>query len=309
MLTYLEVGGPGPNTLTVATDGGTGTGKVAAESLPGGIFCDSAVPESDCIQEYLADTEVKLVGHPNPGSLLNSWTDCDLVTAANDCLMTMSEAKSVKANFQAFSAVRVITPNGGESVPSGKFYTVRWGAPANAVKFRLRYSLDGGTTWRLIGNNLTGNSHNWAVPTVRGNKTNVKVQVTGYRANGTVVGSDASNARFSIDVVTVTSPAVGQSWSSGVGQVAVPVTWVSNAGAGVVKTIVIQYSKNNGTTWLPVTTLDNAGGLYDTGGTFNWQIEPTVPSNRPNSFVRVTLKDAVGNVFASDRSGKFTITP
>jgi FtsP/CotA-like multicopper oxidase with cupredoxin domain len=309
MLTYLEVGGPGPSTLTVATNGSTGTGKVAAESLPGGIYCDSAVVGSNCTQDYLADTQVKLVGRPNPGSLLNGWTDCDLVTAANDCVMTVSGAKTVTANFQAFTAMRLITPNGGESIPSGSFYTVRWGAPASAVRFRLRYSLDGGTTWRLINNQITGNSFNWPVPTVRGNKTNVKVQVTGYRANGTVVGSDSSNARFRIDVVTVTSPALGQSWSSGVGQLAVPITWVSHAPAGVVKTIVIQYSKNNATTWLPVTTLDNTGGLYDVGGTYNWQIEPTVPGNRPNSFVRVTLKDAAGNIFARDASSKFIITP
>jgi hypothetical protein len=33
-----------------------------------------------------------------------------------------------------------------------------------------------------------------------------------------------------------------------------------------------------------------------------------VNGNKPNSFVRVTLKDAAGNVFARDKSGKFTIT-
>jgi FtsP/CotA-like multicopper oxidase with cupredoxin domain len=313
MLAYLEVGGPGPNVLTVATNGDTGTGRVAAESLPGGIYCDSGVAGSDCTQAYLAGAQVKLVAHPNPGSLLrrppNGWSaECDSVTPDNECLVTMSAAKTVTANFEAFSAVRLITPNGGESVASGSFYTVTWGAPANAVKFRLRYSMDGGNTWILINKNIIGTSHNWAVPTVRGNKKDVKVQVTGYKANDAVVGTDVSNATFSIDVVTVTSPAAGESWSSGVGQLAVPITWVSNPAAGVVKTIVIEYSKNNGSTWLPVTTLDNTAGLYNTGGTYNWQIEPTVAGSKPNSFVRVTLKDAGGNTIAADRSGKFTIT-
>jgi FtsP/CotA-like multicopper oxidase with cupredoxin domain len=307
MLTYLEVSGPGPNTLTVATNSGSGTGKVAAESLPGGIHCDSGVAGSDCTQPYLADTQVKLVGYPNPGSLLNGWDGCDVVTAANDCIVTMNGAKDVTANFKAFNAVQLITPNGGESIAAGSLYSVTWGAPANAVKFRLRYSINGGNTWILINNNIIGNSYNWTVPTIRGQK-NAKVQVTGYNANGVVVGSDASNTPFSINVLTVTSPAAGSSWSSGVGQAFVPITWVTNGAAGIVKTIVIQYSKNNGTTWLPVETLDNAGGLYDTGGTFNWQIEPTVNGAKPNSFVRVTLKDAAGNVFARDKSGKFTIT-
>jgi len=312
MLTYLEVGGPVTHTLTVATNGDLGTGKVAAESLPGGIYCDSSVAGSDCSQAYLEGTQVKLVGHPNPGSLLrqppDGWSEDCLVTEDNECLVTMSEAKNVTANFQAFGVVRLITPNGGEAVASGKFYAVSWGAPANAVKFRLRYSIDGGNTWRLIGKDITGNSHNWLVPTIRGIKKNAKIQVTGYNANGVVVGSDVSNAVFSIEVIMVTSPAAGSSWSSGVGQAVVPVTWVSNAATGVVKTIVIEYSKNNGTRWLPVATLDNASGLYDTGGTYNWQISPTVPEAKPNSFVRVTLKDAGGNVIARDRSGKFTIT-
>jgi hypothetical protein len=311
MMAYLQVGEPNPM-LTVATDGGTGTGKVAAESLPGGIHCDSSVPGSDCAQDYLADTQIKLVGHPNPGSLLrlppNGWAGCDDVTAANDCLVTMSGAKDVTASFQAFSAAQLITPNGGESLPSGGFYTVRWGAPASAVKFRLMYSLNGGTSWALISNNITGNSYNWAVPTVRGNKTNVWLHLRGYRANGTVVSSDKSNARFSIDVLTVTAPALGGSCSSGVGAFC-PITWVTNGAAGIVKTIVIEYTKNAGKTWLPVTTINNTGGLYDTGGTFNWDIEPAVLSNFPNSYVKITLKDVAGNVIARDVTGKFTITP
>jgi FtsP/CotA-like multicopper oxidase with cupredoxin domain len=314
MLTYLEVPDGAPQTLTVSTTGGTGTGKVAAESVPGGIFCDSSIippatGATDCTQAYNTGTQLKLVGYPNPGSLLNGWgVTCDFVTASNECIVTMNEAKNVVANFKAFAAVQLITPNGGGSIPAGSLYPVTWGAPANAVKFRLRYSIDGGNTWILINNNITGNSYNWLVPTIRGQK-NAKVQVTGYNANNVAVGSDASNTPFSINIVTVTSPAAGSSWSSGVGQAFVPVTWVTNGAAGIVKTIVIQYSKNNGTTWLPVETLDNAGGQYDTGGTVNWQIEPTVNGNKPNSFVRVTLKDAAGNVFARDKSGKFTITP
>jgi len=318
MLTYLEVAAETQQTLTVSTSvAPNGTGKVVVESLPGGIFCDSsiiapALGATDCTQDYNTGTQVKLVAYPNPGSLLrqgpNGWTGCDTVTPDNECLVTMTAVKNVTANFQDFNAVRLITPNGGESVPSGSFYTVTWGAPANAVKFRLRYSIDGGNTWLMINKNITGNSFNWAVPTIRGNKRNAKVQVTGYRANGDVVGSDVSNAVFSINVVTVTSPVRGETWSSGVGQLAVPITWVSNPAAGVVRTIVIEYSKNDGAKWLPVTTLDNTGGQYNAGGTYSWQIEPTVPEAKPNSFVRVTLKDAGGNVIATDKSGKFTIT-
>ena len=103
MMTYLEVGGPGGNLLTVATNGGTGTGKVKAVSMPGGIFCDSSVVGSDCTQEYFAGTQVKLAAEANQGSQLNpspnGWTGCDQLTLANECLVTMTGAKNVTANF------------------------------------------------------------------------------------------------------------------------------------------------------------------------------------------------------------------
>jgi hypothetical protein len=219
----------------------------------------------------------------------------------------MSGPKTVTASFQGYSAVKLINPNGGESVPSAKYYTINWGAPSNAVKFRLRYSLDGGVTWRLIGKNLTGNSYNWLVPAIRGNQKNVKVQITGYNAKGNAIGTDVSNAVLSIDVVTVTVPAKGGTCSTGVGS-SCAITWVTNAPTGLVKKIDIQYSKNNGSTWELVTSIDNASGLWDAGGTYEWDI-PEVTANKPNSFVRVTLRDAVNKVVAKDKSGKFTITP
>ena len=33
----------------------------------------------------------------------------------------------------------LVKPNGGEVIPSGSFYNIRWEAPYNAVKFDLMY--------------------------------------------------------------------------------------------------------------------------------------------------------------------------
>jgi len=135
MMTYLEVGGPGGNLLTVATNGGTGTGKVRAVTLPGGIYCDSSVVGSDCTQEYFAGTQVKLAAVANQGSQLNpsptGWTGCDSLTLANECLITMTGAKNVTANFTLAIAPTGSTlltlkkPNSGK-VKKSKPYVIKW---------------------------------------------------------------------------------------------------------------------------------------------------------------------------------------
>jgi hypothetical protein len=135
MMTYLEVGGPGGNLLTVATNGGTGTGKVKAVSIPGGIFCDSSVVGSDCTQEYFAGTQVKLAAEANQGSQHNpspnGWTGCDSLTLANECLITMTGAKNVTANFTLNASPTPSTlltlnkPNSGK-VKRSKVYKIKW---------------------------------------------------------------------------------------------------------------------------------------------------------------------------------------
>jgi FtsP/CotA-like multicopper oxidase with cupredoxin domain len=149
MMTYLEVGGPGGNLLTVATNGGTGTGKVKAVSIPGGIFCDSSVVGSDCTQDYFAGTQVKLAAEASQGSQLNpspnGWTGCDSLTLANECLVTMTGAKNVTANFTlniAPSGSTLLTlkkPNSGK-VKRSKVYKIKWKfkvPPGPSVKLDL----------------------------------------------------------------------------------------------------------------------------------------------------------------------------
>jgi hypothetical protein len=327
MLAYLEVTDATQHLLNI-TKSGTGTGTVAVESAPGGTYCQKSAtdvpPDPGCSQLYNVNTELKLVGHPNPGSILAiasdgtpfdpvttlpvAWTGCNSVTAANECLVTMDGDKNVTASFKAFDKLKLLTPNGGERIPAGSAYLVQWGAPANAATFRLKYSLDNGTTWLLIKGGITGNSFSWIVPTPGKNRKSALLQITAFNKAGTNIGTDVSNAVFTIETVTVTVPAEGDTLISG--DIAVPntITWVSGATPGLVKKIVIEYSKDNGVTWKPVVKLDNSSGIYDAGGSFSqWEILPAVNVNKPDSFVRVTLKDAAGNIVAKDRSGKFKI--
>ena len=63
--------------------------------------------------------------------------------------------------------VTVTRPNGGETLPMGSPYTIRWSAPAQATKFNLAYSTNNGSTWKSIASNVTGSSYIWQVPSLK----------------------------------------------------------------------------------------------------------------------------------------------
>jgi hypothetical protein len=222
----------------------------------------------------------------------------------------MGGAKAVTATFTVVTAPILITPANNEQVPAGSTYNITWAAPANAATYRLRYSLDNGVTWVLIGKDLTGNSLFWHVPTPRkGNNKGlsaVLIRLTAFNNAGVNIGSDTNTV--SIKTLTIIHPTTGDSWTSGANNLH-DIVWETFATPGLVKSVVIQYSKNNGTTWKPVATLDNSSGVYDNGGTYHWKIEPQVGANKPNSKVKIILKDAAGNNIAVAVSKKFTITP
>jgi hypothetical protein len=96
--------------------------------------------------------------------------------------------------------VQLFSPNGGETLRSGESPLIDWGGPAAAAKVILKYTKDGGSTWKTI-TTLTGNpgSYPWPVPSVTSKKTKCKVMVVLKDADGKTIGTDTSNKYFTID--------------------------------------------------------------------------------------------------------------
>ncbi|MCS7094571.1 MAG: Ig-like domain-containing protein, partial [Thaumarchaeota archaeon] len=95
-------------------------------------------------------------------------------------------------------SIRVITPNGGESIRRGMIYTIRWSASdAGGIQsVQVYYSGDGGANWQLIAS-LNGNPrfYMWRVnvdPT-----TQALIRVTVYDFSGNMA-SDQSDSTFRI---------------------------------------------------------------------------------------------------------------
>jgi hypothetical protein len=189
---YLQAMAADQFTLSVAKNG-TGTGTVSAQSLPGGISCGSV-----CSQTYNTGTEIRLVGTGAPGSLLTAWSGGGC-TGFGDCTVALNADTIVTATFTKFTAVKILAPIAAEVIPAGSTYTIRWGAPANAAKFRVRYSLNGGTTWKTVADGITGNSYQWSVPTPASTKKNAMVRVAGFTSKGKLIGY-ANSAKFTISV-------------------------------------------------------------------------------------------------------------
>ena len=195
-------------------------------------------------------------------------------------------------------AIKVHAPNGGEVILSGSTYTIRWGAPLEAVKFTLRYSINNGATWKLMAKNITGTSYNWNVPALLNNKNGCLVKVIGFNSSGTKVGEDTSDATFTIEVVKLTSPDGGEILQQGTPHT---ITWHTNGTIRPVANAKLFYTTNGGSTWKAIKTLTGNPGSY------NWRV-PNVSSS--SCKVKVVLKDSSGITIGSDMSdGVFTIQP
>jgi hypothetical protein len=194
--------------------------------------------------------------------------------------------------------VTVSTPNGGEIISSGSTYALQWGAPSDAVKFDLKYSINNGTTWKTIARKVSGTRYDWLVPAPLNNQTTGLIKVTGFDSSGRKVGEDISDSPFNIEAVKLISPGRGDTLASGNTRT---ITWRTNGTMKPVASVKLFYSINGGYSWKDITTVKGDPGSYD------WAA-PNVSST--GCKVKVVLKDAGGATVGDAVSGGlFTIWP
>jgi hypothetical protein len=229
---------------------------------------------------------------PNPASVT--------IKAVSSADATKFAAATVTVVAPPFTVVRLISPNGGEVIPSGGTFPITWGAPSAAASFKLYYSLNNGAKWlAVVAAKVTGTSYPWKAPRVTGTTRTCLVKVVGYDARGRQMGADQSDKPFTIEVIKVTAPNGGEVLTSGASY---EITWKTNALKRAVAKVVLSYTSDDGTTWVPITK--RAGNSRSYGWT------PAVSTKKTHCRVRVMLKDAMGKTLASDASNAiFTITP
>jgi hypothetical protein len=198
---------------------------------------------------------------------------------------------------------QIYSPNGGEIVRSGSTYAIKWGAPAEATLFDLKYSCDNGSTWTTIATGQNPQAYSWSVPTLKENKTKCLVKVIGKNESGSI-GSDTSDGPFTIEVIKLDSPnGGGAAFTSGEVR---SIVWTTNAIKGELDKVILSYTLNDGAKWVKIVEIADGSnpGAYD-----EWLV-PDVTESKTKCKVKVQLKAKNGDAIGSDVSnGYFTINP
>lgn len=247
----------------------------------------------------VSDTTNESVGKIiNPGGGLEmgtTWSDMTIITPGQT-----DYAFRLEGSVGVFDEVTIVRPNGMQSIATGSTYKIIWGGPPGVESYRLKVSFDGGTTWKLLADQYADRTFNWRIPLTPNNKTRCLISVEGFDANRALVGKDVSDNMFTVEVVRLTSPNGGETWYSGSSY---PIQWVTQATKGSVRKVQLLYTRDGGTTWIPITP------LTDNPETYDWPI-PTVPADKTKCKVKVVLKDSAGNILGNDISDNtFTILP
>jgi hypothetical protein len=221
---------------------------------------------------------------------------------------TIAEAAGQTVTMELVSTsagyVRLLSPIGGEILPTGEPYDIRWDASNDADYFQLKYSVDNGVNWLPIpgANHVTDTHYLWTVPFLTANKGASRIMVIGYNAAGMKVETDISDGPFTIEVAQVSSPKAGDVWTTGETRT---ITWTTHATKAPVASVKLSYIRDGATTWIPI-----PAAITGNPERYDWVIP--VPGKKPKTKckVKVVLKDAKGLTLGSDTSdGFFTLQP
>ena len=220
-------------------------------------------------------------------------------TPSETCLVRITEidGQPLDISDAVFSIVQpvpgeitVTAPNGGESWTVGSLQEIKWTA-GGINNVTIEYSTDYGTTWQVIVQTTANDgSFDWTIPDTVSDEC--LVRVSSNDADPDPVPSDISDEVFSMvpdsaGEFRVTSPNGGESWEVGSTR---SITWT---GSGVINSVMIEYSYDNGNTWNTIVSSVSNIGTYD------WQVPDTVSKE---CLVRVSANDGQGDPQPTDVS-------
>ena len=191
--------------------------------------------------------------------------------------------------------LNVLSPNGGEMIPSGSTHTIEWEAIGDLVSdltYTVEYSTDGGSTWKLIADGLTETTHDWTVPKPTKNLRNCLVRVRGIDSDGKRRGVDKSDSAFTIEVTRLTSPNGGEAWEAGTTKT---IAWTTEATVRDVAMVKLFYSKDGGSSWTLIQPIAGNPGTHD------WTV-PAPNGNKKSCLVKVILYDSSDKQVGADTS-------
>ncbi len=190
------------------------------------------------------------------------------------------------------SSVKVLSPNGGESLMEGSSFEIKWEATTTS-KLRIQASFDNASTWILIADSLSNSGiFSWfPIPNNISNQCKIRVSTVDGSA------SDMSDQVFFVvknsnESLRITSPVGNEEWESGSSK---QITWFSSG----IDSVRLEYTTNNGNTWNLIGVDKRNTGIY------YWEPIP----NTPSTLAKVRIKDAKDGVPSSESPNTFKILP
>ncbi|MBU4306680.1 MAG: hypothetical protein KKB32_02455, partial [Acidobacteria bacterium] len=222
-------------------------------------------------------------------------------TSSTTCLVRISNATNgvpVDTSDDIFAmsvyvapTITVTSPNGGESWMVSDSHDITWTSTGTIANVKIEYSINNGSSWsNIVTFTANDGSYSWTIPDTP--STTCLVRISDAADNDS---SDSSDAVFTIlayvaPTITVTAPNGGETWTAVSSH---NITWSST---GIIASVNIDYSTNNGSSWSPVA----AGTAND--GIYSW----TVPST-PSTTCLVRVRDAVDSDPSDSSDAVFTI--
>jgi hypothetical protein len=197
-------------------------------------------------------------------------------------------------------SVTIQSPTGGETIPAGGAFLIRWTSSDNlgVVSHDILLSTDGFNFNTAVASGLSGSTQqfNWSVPTITTSSS--RLRIVARDGAGNVAQSDSG--LFTIrdttpPTVSIQAPAGGETLVPGS---TFTIRWNSFDNVGVTAhDILLSTDGFNFNTTI-------ASGLPGSAQQFNWSIPLNLATNTAR--IRVVARDAAGNTGLSD-SGLFTI--
>jgi hypothetical protein len=186
-------------------------------------------------------------------------------------------------------SVTLVSPSSGDRLLAGAITTINWTMSSSVLAVKVDYSSDNGTTWNVVTPSTIGTSIPWVVPSTT--TSQARIRISDAVSNLSIANINSNP--FTISSLNVISPNGGEYLHAGT---TFPITWSSS----IVNNISLQYSTNNGTTWLDVVGGTNISAAT---GSFNWN----VPVNLDATTGRIRIADVLAPNIADTSDGTFVI--
>jgi hypothetical protein len=219
-----------------------------------------------------------------PSNGMYNWLVPNVSFRSDNCIIRVSEAKldTPYASSRAFSiysskVLRLKFPNGGEFISQDTLIT--W-VSSGVDNINIEYTEDNGQNWNTIITNIpsTG-AYFWRLPFVLPS-TLARLRITDS-ADPTI--SDMSDENFNLGIKALKLLAKGNNYYS-----SSPGLNISWTGAGIITSVKIEYSADNGKSWQLI-----ASNVPNIGNKINSYKCNTIPQNVKGN-VLIRLSDSNG---------------